>query len=91
MSNEAMRLALEALENINSADNNQDFLSPKERLDLCNAIIALWKALAEQPAQRTWVGLTNDEVNNLAAGCHLGKSVQDAIYEADAKLKEKNT
>ena len=41
--------------------------------------------------QRTWVGLTNDEVNNFAAGCHLGKSVQGAIYEAEAKLKEKNT
>ena len=38
-----------------------------------------------------WVGLTNDEVNNFAAGCHLGKSVQGAIYEAEAKLKEKNT
>jgi hypothetical protein len=41
--------------------------------------------------KRTWVGLTNDEVNNFAAGCHLGKSVQGAIYEAEAKLKEKNT
>ena len=41
--------------------------------------------------QRTWVGLTNDEINNLAAGCHLGNSVQDAIYKAVAKLKEKNT
>lgn len=41
--------------------------------------------------QRTWVGLTDDEVNNFAAGCHLGKSVQGAIYEAEAKLKEKNT
>jgi len=40
--------------------------------------------------QRTWVGLTNDEVNNFAAGCHLGKSVQGAIYEAEAKLKQKN-
>ena len=43
-----------------------------------------------QPPQRPWVGLTNDEVNNFAAGCHLGKSVQGAIYEAEAKLKEKN-
>jgi len=41
--------------------------------------------------QRTWVGLTNDEVNNLAAGCHLGNSVQGAIYKAEAKFKEKNT
>jgi hypothetical protein len=40
---------------------------------------------------REWVELTNDEVNNFAAGCHLGKSVQSAIYEAEAKLKEKNT
>ena len=40
--------------------------------------------------KREWVGLTNDEVNNFAAGCHLGNSVQDAIYKAEAKLKEKN-
>ena len=47
-------------------------------------------ALHDQPPQRTWVGLTNAEVNNFAAGCHLGKSVQGAIYEAEAKLKQKN-
>ena len=48
-------------------------------------------ALHAAPSQRQWVGLTNDEVNTYAAGCHLGKSVQSAIYEAEAKLKEKNT
>ena len=42
------------------------------------------------PPQRPWVGLTNDEVNNFAAGCHLGKSVQGAIYEAEAKLEKNN-
>jgi hypothetical protein len=42
-------------------------------------------------AKRQWVGLTNDEVNNIAAGCHLGNSVQDAIFRAAAKLKERNT
>lgn len=41
-------------------------------------------------AQRQWVGLTEDEVNEFAAGCHLGNSVQGAIYKAQAKLKEKN-
>lgn len=40
--------------------------------------------------ERGWVGLTNDEVNDFAAGCHLGNSVQGAIYKAEAKLKEKN-
>ena len=48
-------------------------------------------SLYTTPPQRTWVGLTNDEVNNFAAGCHLGNSVQDAIYKAVAKLKEKNS
>ena len=47
--------------------------------------------LSYDDAPKTWVGLTNDEVNNFAAGCHLGNSVQDAIYKAEAKLKEKNT
>lgn len=42
------------------------------------------------PPQRTWVGLTNDEVNDFAAGCHLGNSVQGAIYKAEAKLRSKN-
>ena len=40
--------------------------------------------------KREWVGLTNDEVNNFAAGCHLGNSVQGAIYKAEARLKELN-
>jgi hypothetical protein len=41
--------------------------------------------------EREWVGLTGDEVNEFAAGCHLGNSVQGAIRKAEAKLKEKNT
>ena len=52
MSKEAMKLALEALENINSADNDRDFLGPEECCDLDNAITALREALAEQPAQQ---------------------------------------
>jgi len=47
--------------------------------------------LKEIKPQREWVGLTNDEVNDFAAGCHLGNSVQGAIYKAEAKLKQKNT
>jgi hypothetical protein len=52
MSREAMKLALEALKNINSADNDRDFLGPEECCDLDNAITALREALAEQPAQK---------------------------------------
>jgi hypothetical protein len=46
---------------------------------------------ARVAAQREWQGLTGDEVNEFASGCHLGKSVQSAIRSAEAKLKEKNT
>ena len=37
-----------------------------------------------------WQGLTGYEVNECAAGCHNGNSVQDAIRKAEAMLKEKN-
>lgn len=43
------------------------------------------------PQRQPWVGLTGDEVNEFAAGCHLGNSVQGAIRKAEAKIKEKNT
>ena len=58
-----------------------------ERHSIGQKIIPLYTT----PPQRTWVGLTHDEVNQFAAGCHLGKSVQGAIYEAEARLKDKNT
>lgn len=45
------------------------------------------------PPQRTWVGLTPEEVDSLANlkvdGAYL--SVPDTIRQTDAKLKEKNT
>ena len=47
----------------------------------------------DEPAQmnyRKCQGLTGDEVNEFAAGCHLGNSVQGAIRKAEAKLRERN-
>lgn len=44
-----------------------------------------------EPPKKEWVGLTGGEVNECAAGCQNGNSVQDAIRKAEAKLKEKNT
>lgn len=57
----------------------------------------VWDALAPivttpHPVfKKPWVGLTGDEINEFAAGCHLGNSVQGAIRAAEARLKEKNT
>jgi hypothetical protein len=90
----ALKLALEALEGV--LDDSPKVMDASisgglyEVVQCREAITAIKEALA-QPPQRPWVALTNDEVNNFAAGCHLGKSVQGAIYEAEAKLKEKNT
>jgi hypothetical protein len=69
--------------------------APEQYTALEQALTRLQKRYAELEAkvaaQRQWVGLTNDEVNDFAAGCHLGNSVQGTIYKAEAKLKEKNT
>ena len=72
-------------------DNIKGMVLRQEVMLYTDDYLPIGTALYTTPPQRTWVGLTNDEVNNLAAGCHLGNSVQDAIYKAVAKLKEKNT
>jgi len=87
---EALKMALEALELVKWTNN----------LQVNEAITALKERLA-QPAQRTWVGLTDEEIlsddtlryyygMNGGAGpvSQKGKKVIAAI---EAKLKEKNT
>jgi hypothetical protein len=41
------------------------------------------------PQQRTWVGLTNDELTDLFYNTNLGQA--SAVAQAIALLKEKNT
>jgi hypothetical protein len=100
MKDEALKLALEALEK-NTKHLPADFDYHFE------AITAIKKALA-QPApvqqeqgepdyktlaiqlqqQRTWVGLTNEERNTII---RHQKYVDNIIRATEAKLKEKNT
>lgn len=47
------------------------------------------EALAEQPAQRTWVGLTHEEFRDFATTYEYGTG--GLIRAIEAKLKEKNT
>ena len=42
----------------------------------------------QAPAQRTWVGLTNDELTDLLYNQNLGQ--QSAVLQAIALLKQKN-
>jgi hypothetical protein len=84
MSKEAMKLALEALEGIHTGN-----MTPMAEEYWNKAITALREALAEQPAQRTWVGLTDEERDALIKQFNgLAVSFYKAI---EAKLKEKNT
>jgi pyruvate/2-oxoglutarate dehydrogenase complex dihydrolipoamide dehydrogenase (E3) component len=46
-------------------------------------------AIYTHPPQRTWVGLTNDELTDLFYNTNLGRA--SAVAQAIALLKEKNT
>jgi hypothetical protein len=71
------------------------WLHPDKKVDVIAPTILEWfdkpVPLYTAPPRKEWVGLTNDEINDFSAGCHLGKSVQNAICQAAAKLKELNT
>jgi hypothetical protein len=54
---------------------------------LCDARAILRKALAEQPAQRTWVGLTDEEVDEVDGWT---PEIHTVIRAIEAKLKGKN-
>jgi hypothetical protein len=49
------------------------------------------KALAEQPAQRTWVGLTDEDWKQLYDEFAMGQELDEFAEAIEAKLKEKNT
>ena len=83
---ELMQQSLDALEHLQT-DVEWQYKSPTRAM-----LRKIEKALRARLAQpeREWVGLTGYEVNECAAGCHNGNSVQDAIRKAEAKLREKN-
>jgi len=76
-SKEAMKLALEG------AANYIDALGGDSR--------KYRQALAEQPAQRTWVGLTDEEITDIWAEASPYYHEDDFARAIEAKLKEKNT
>ena len=101
MTQEALKLALEALENgdvptpENAGKNLDAITAIKEALaqtqepDDIASILACRDMLDAQPVlQRTWVGLTDEEMKELWEN----KGWYVTMYKAvEAKLKEKNT
>jgi hypothetical protein len=98
MSIEVMKMALEALESDNPDIQLRAAIALRQELTMSKPPTKIFGPSLEEILnsagfyrKREWVGLTGDEVNEFAAGCHLGTSVQGAIRKAEAKLKEKNT
>ena len=88
MTQEALRMALDALETELSIDwtNNDEFNASAEKMH--EAIAAIKEALA----QRTWVGLTEEDLKLLSAEWRIvyGAWMDDFARDIEAKLKEKN-
>jgi len=95
---EALRLALEALKSIFASTHpyreNGTCTINDESVELSNKAIS---AIEEALAQRTWVGLTDEEIN--AFEIWLDNEEEkigwnpppDIVKYLEAKLKEKNT
>jgi hypothetical protein len=88
--NEEMQLAwLEISEMLGGEPTREEldvFLRTWQR-----AVQATRKALAEQPAQRTWVGLTDEDWKQLYDEFAMGQELDEFAEAIEAKLKEKNT
>ena len=102
---EALKLALEALEDFADVikyDNEQDDIGSKAccgvlsyhpHSESCKAkqAITTIKAALAQPPQRTWVGLTDEEIGEcFEATFSYGMSMNDIPQIIEAKLKAKN-
>ena len=100
---EALKLALEALQNPWKAgpDGVADAIiaikevlaqPEQEQFALKHRIAELEGAVIGLQAQRTWVGLTDEEIEQ---GCKESwiteQAFQSAVWWAESKLKEKNT
>jgi hypothetical protein len=86
MSKELLTLALEAVE---IGFKAEQYMTDADYALQDKAVAALREALAEQPAQRQWVELTDGEVMQTMSGDWTSQFYFARAIEA--KLKEKNT
>jgi hypothetical protein len=82
---EALKLALEAME----AETNPSWDCNSYHPKIWNAITTIKEALA-QPPQRTWVGLTDEEICMFSMWLD-SKSDATVFTAIEARLKELNT
>ena len=83
--NEALKLALEALETCNWVDDGGYGHAEYDHVSTNQAITAIKEALA----QRTWVGLTDEEITTL--DMETSGTTHDFVDAIEAALRSKNT
>ena len=98
--NEALQLALDSMEEIIHwyavRDRNDVFLNfvdqNPEIQKIMKSITAIKEALETKDEQRTWVGLTEEDLKLLSAEWRIvyGAWMDDFARDIEAKLKEKN-
>ena len=94
MKDEALKLALEALEGV--LDDAPKVLDASiagglyEVVQCRDALTAIKEALAQQP-QRPWVGLTNEEVDQFHNWKDCTWSTNELVRHVEATLRSKNT
>jgi len=81
---EALRMALEALDALCINDYSGYELGKRDAHLVDNALTAIKEALA-QP-EREWIGLTDEEIDY----CVKLKNAEAIVEEVEAKLKQKN-
>ena len=93
MSREAMKQALEALEEINKLSIGENAVClPAEidtAMDSLRQAIATEESSATQEPKREWVGLTDEEIEYL--DMETSGTVHDFVHAIEAKLREKNS
>jgi nitrogen fixation/metabolism regulation signal transduction histidine kinase len=89
MSIEAMKQALEVLEQINQLSVGENAVALPGEID---AAMDNLRAAIEQAEKREWVELTDDEARALVNRATFGDRTnwQALVYMIDAKLKERN-
>ena len=71
--------------------NGSTFRKRRPDDDLDSDGLPYWKPLYTTPPQRTWVGLTDEEMQAVVDAQPLVSSINVYFKAIEAKLKEKNT
>jgi hypothetical protein len=86
---EALKLALEALEQLQGGCTDHDDGTVEAITVWCPEVIDAIKEALAQPEERPWVGLTQEEEMLIATTPN--KTRHWVVCATEAKLKEKNT